>query len=144
MLEAIFLLAVNIYYEADVKDEFVCRVAIAQVVIQRSIQTKTNIKRVIFKRKQFSWTALAVDEFGQLKPDFIPPKNNQRWRDSLLAAKLAYYGELQMLVPGTDHFYADYIDPPYWWKDIKQGSVFKCGKHWFGTINKQHKRKVNV
>ena len=141
MLEAIFLLAVNIYYEADVKDDFVCRVQIAQVVIQRSIQTKTNIKRTIFKRKQFSWTALALDEFGQLKPTFIPPQDNQRWRDSLLAARLVYYGRLPILNPGTNHFYADYIKAPYWWKDIKQDSIFKCGKHWFGTMSK---RKINV
>lgn len=137
MIEAIFLLAVNIYYEADVKDDFVCRVAIAQVVIQRSTQTKQSIKRVIFKRKQFSWTHLALDEFGQLKPAFIPPERNQRWRDSVRAAYLVYYGQIENLHPGTDHFYADYIKPPYWWKDIKKESVFKCGKHWFGETTKK-------
>lgn len=144
MLEAIFLLALNIYHEADVKDEFVCRVQIAQVVIQRSTQTNTSIKQVIYKPKQFSWTIRGLDGAKTLQATHVPNFNSKRWKDSLRAAKQVYYGQAPNSMPGTDHFYADYIKPPYWWKDIKPESVFKCGKHWFGTTKKQYKRKSNV
>lgn len=142
MLEAIFLLAVNIYYEADVKDTLICREHIAQVVIQRSMQTRTKIKRVIFKKAQFSWTKHALDETGNLKPHWIPPTKSQRWRDSVLAAKQVYYRMSTTTYVQADHFYADYIKPPYWWKDIKPDSIFKCGKHWFGETTKKRKPYV--
>ena len=144
MLEAIFLLALNIYHEADVKDELVCRVAVAQVVLQRSTQTNTSIKQVIFKRKQFSWTIRGLDKNKTLQATHVPNFNSKRWKDSLQAAKQVYYSKTPINLNRPDHFYADYIDAPYWWKDIKPGSVFKCGKHWFGTINKQHKKKVTI
>lgn len=132
MTGAEFILALNLYWEGAT-EPVECKAQIALVTVRRSKERKLSIYKTIIEYKQFSWTNDALDDDGNIKPRYLKPANKLRWRESTVIAQDVLRGKY-IFGGGANHYYADYIQEPYWWSDIDPDSIFKCGKHIFGRI----------
>ena len=79
MIEAVLWLAINLYHEAR-SEPVEAQVAVVHVVMNRADWNPENVKTVIMKRKQFSWTsnrskmklAQGIISSGKLPDEMIP------------------------------------------------------------------------
>lgn len=112
------MLAICVYHEAQ-GEPLEGKIAVANVILTRARQRKQTIEHVIYAPKQFSWAN------GGKRP---PIRDYQALTECFEAVDMACRGEgLQ----GANHYFADYIEPPKWAKDMK--FLSKIGKHLFYT-----------
>ena len=79
MIEAILWLVINTYFESNI-EPLPAQIATVQVVMNRADWKPENVKAVIIKRKQFSWTddpskmklAQGIISSGKLPDEMIP------------------------------------------------------------------------
>ena len=87
--------------------------AIAFVIVNRAKQSHKSVCKVVYQRKQFSWTNNALDKDNHLLPQFRP-RNTSQWRLSKRIAELVLSGRIPDFTKGATHYYADYISKPAW------------------------------
>lgn len=109
MVESVFIvcLAWNIYFEANTESKL-GQLAVAEVTLRRTRQRPKGetVCHEVFDGRSYSWTVLVDD------PQVIDPKG---WSDVVEVAKAAMETRTNF-TKGADHYYADYIKPPWWAK----------------------------
>ncbi len=118
--EEIFWLAINAYHEAR-GESFAGMKAVCHVVLNRAKRREQTVKEVVLAPMQFSWhnggVFPAIKEYGSLCTAFKAAEEAlSEWQK----------GEC---LHGADHYFADYIKPPVWAKEMKK--VAEIGKHIF-------------
>jgi spore germination cell wall hydrolase CwlJ-like protein len=102
--------------------------AIAFVIQNRAAAQHKSVCKVVYQRKQFSWTNGALDKHNHLLPQYIP-KNNMQWRQAKLIAELVVTGAVRDFTGGATHYYAHYISKPVWAKGMVETG--RWGTHHF-------------
>lgn len=87
--------------------------AIALVIQNRAKERHKSICKVVYQRKQFSWTNNALDKNNHLLPQYVP-KNTKQWRLAKKIAELVVTGQVHDFTGGATYYYADYIRKPIW------------------------------
>lgn len=125
----LYCLAINIYHEARGEPK-AGQYAVAEVTLNRvkSKHYPNTICKVVHqkgwdkKRKRyvgaFSWTEL----------DYAINVNSKPWREAMIIAKQAYYGETKPRVKGALFYHANYVKPR--WARKKKVKA-RIGKHIF-------------
>jgi len=121
MTESVFWLAVNLYHEGRGEPEEGQR-AICHVVLNRAAKRGMSVKDVVLQPYQFSWH----------NGNKFPPIGE--YHALLNCLDIAEDIELDRQegidpVRGADHYFADYIEPPEWSKDMTE--ICKIGRHTF-------------
>lgn len=113
-------LSANIYFEAR-GESYKGKLAVKDVTLNRG----KNICKVVFARKQFSWTHQQrwskIEKFLLDKPTFRNPVEAKAWQESKRAAA---DGQV-ILPPAYKHYHALYVKPDW----TKPGKVI--GSHKF-------------
>jgi spore germination cell wall hydrolase CwlJ-like protein len=110
----------NIYYEAGVENK-TGKYAVAHVTVNRvkSGYWGNNICKVVYAKKQFSWT---------LKKK-LPTPNKDLWEESKTIAIKVLEGARVKGLDNSLYYHADYIKQPRW---VDPGSyVLTIGRHIF-------------
>ena len=119
-VESLYWLALCIYHEAR-GEPFDGQLAVAHVIMNRSQEHGVSVKEIITIPHQFSWV-------GDDIPDDVV--NHSAFIRCLCAAMMARDERLQgKSLEGANHYFADYISPPDWSKDMK--FIVKIGRHLF-------------
>lgn len=120
MNENVFWLAINIYHEAR-SEPIEGQVAVGHVVLNRAERRGKSAKEIILQPWQFSW---------HNDNKFPAIKEYQAMLVSFQAAEKVIEERLDgKTLSDADHYFADYIKPPSWAKDMRQ--VCKIGRHIF-------------
>jgi spore germination cell wall hydrolase CwlJ-like protein len=120
IVEALFCLAQNIYFEAR-SQPLIEQVAVAQVVMNRvrSPHYPNSVCDVVWERRQFSWT-----HDGKIDK----PRNPNAWLEANQIASLVLSPSFPDLVDGATHYHAHYVSPS-WASSLE--SVATIGTHKF-------------
>ena len=112
-------LSMNVFYEAGV-ESYIGKVSVANVTYNRLVAKKwgDSFCKVVYKKNQFSWTNKIVD---------IP--SGPLWRESKDAVIAFSKGVRVTKLEKSDHYHANYINPPKWTNNMKIKA--KIGKHIF-------------
>lgn len=113
----------NLYYEAT-SEGVPGMVAVAQVTIQRKDSGKfaDTLCKVVHQKSQFSWTSN--------KPKALINVNKEAYNNAReVAKKVLWENERISSINDSTYYYADYINQPYWAKNMKV--VSKIGHHIF-------------
>lgn len=110
----------NIYYEAGVENR-TGKYAVAHVTVNRlkSGYWGRNICKVVYAKKQFSWT---------LKKK-LPNPDKQVWEESKSIAIEVLKGARVKGLDNSLYYHADYIKQPYWVNPTEY--VLTIGRHLF-------------
>ena len=110
----------NIYYEAGVENR-AGKYAVAHVTVNRlkSGHWGRNICKVVYAKKQFSWT---------LKKK-LPTPDKQVWAESKSIAIEVLNGARVKGLDNSLYYHADYIKQPYWVNPTEY--VLTIGRHLF-------------
>jgi len=111
------------------------KVAVGWVIKNRMLDDRwpDTYKEVVLQRKQFScWNKKDVNYEKTVKST-IPSRNHtdSAWRECRLVAHGIIYDRLLDNTKGSNHYYADYIEKPYWAKNKKCEFKVKYGKQLF-------------
>jgi spore germination cell wall hydrolase CwlJ-like protein len=119
-------LAKNIYFEAKF-EPYIGKIAIANVTYNRLMQKKwgDDVCKIVYAKKQFSWTL-----FKKMRNE-IP--SGKHWVAAKHAAMMFTRGVRVTNLNTTDHYFADYIKPPKWSREMFKDA--KIGKHIFFTAS---------
>ena len=114
-------LALNVYHEGR-GESLAGQSAIAAVTMNRvrSELYPDSVCRVVWQRKQFSWTHIAARH--HVVTDF------DAWEQALVIARLFLDGAQISEVGTATHYHADTVEP-YWMADNEP--VGKVGNHYF-------------
>jgi len=111
------------------------KLAVACVVRNRLEDPRwpSTWKGVIFQKMQFSCMN-SLPRNGEIQLNFYllyfkPDRREMYWRECKLAAYGAIHDYYADITNGANHYYANYIDPPYWAGG--QTPVLEVGKHIF-------------
>jgi spore germination cell wall hydrolase CwlJ-like protein len=120
IVEALFCLAQNIYFEAR-SQPLIEQVAVAQVVMNRvrSPHYPNSVCDVVWERRQFSWTHDGKSD---------SPRNVSAWVEANQIASLVLSPGFPDLVDGATHYHAHYVSPS--WASALE-SVATIGTHKF-------------
>ena len=120
IVEALFCLAQNIYFEAR-SQPLIEQVAVAQVVMNRvrSPHYPNSVCDVVWERRQFSWTHDGKSD---------SPRNVSAWVEANQIASLVLSPGFPDLVDGATHYHAHYVSPS-WASSLE--SVATIGTHKF-------------
>lgn len=118
--EDLFWLSINAYHEARGESDEGIK-AVCHVVLNRCKKRKRSVKEVVLQPYQFSWAndgaRPAVKEYEALQ------------RCMELAMETCKEQQTGKTLANADHYFADYIAPPEWVKDMAM--ITKIGKHTF-------------
>lgn len=116
-------LARNIYWEA-MREPLIGQISVAHITYNRVLSKKwgDTFCEVIFEPKQFSWTNSA-------KLRVAVPKNKAQWKRAKNSAMLFTNGVRVTNLFDSEFYYAEYIKPPKWSKNMKREA--KIGQHIF-------------
>ena len=128
IVEALFCLAQNIYFEAR-SQPLIEQVAVAQVVMNRvrSPHYPNSVCDVVYHNKypgrlhlcQFSWWCDGLSDL---------PRDANAWLEANQVASLVLTPDFPDLVDGATHYHAHYVSPS-WASTLK--SVATIGTHKF-------------
>ena len=118
--EDLFWLAMNAYHEARGESDEGVK-AVCHVVLNRCKKRKRSVKEVVLQPYQFSWANDGARPAVREYDAFI--------RCMLLAERAAQEDAQGQTLSNADHYFADYITPPVWAKEMAK--VAKIGKHTF-------------
>lgn len=118
LAEAIFCLALNIYYEANV-EPIEGKYAVAHVTMNRVEHRlyPDNVCRVVYEPYQFSWT---------LTPQ--KPPTGPGWKEAKRIAKVVLKGWSPDVSKGATHYHNDTVNPKWAKQKYKVKTI---GKHTF-------------
>lgn len=113
----------NIYWET-LHEPLIGQLAVAQIVYNRVKSKKwgNTFCQVIFQKNQFSWTR--NKELVNAKP-----KNEVQWKRAQHSALLFSKGVRVIGLHDSEFYYAKYIKPPKWSKNMKKEA--QIGQHIF-------------
>jgi spore germination cell wall hydrolase CwlJ-like protein len=95
--------------------------AVHEVIYNRSIKRNKSMSDVCLQKWQFScWNGKDIDQ------NIIKAKKHPRWSKAM---KIVNTAEMTNYTHGADHYYADYIKPPYWEKSLTRTT--QIGRHIF-------------
>jgi len=95
--------------------------SVHEVVYNRSMKRNKSMSAVCLQAWQFScWNENDVDT------NIAKAQNHPRWHEAM---KIVDTAEMTNYTKGADHYYAEYIDEPYWAVDMTLTN--KVGKHLF-------------
>ena len=114
-----FYLSVCIYHEAR-GEPVEGQIAVGHVILNRVIKRKKSIKEVVLQPYQFSW---ANEGMPPIK-DYISFIECMNVADIVLEER-----KIGEYFYGSDHYFADNIDPPSWSKSMT--FIKKIGRHLF-------------
>lgn len=113
-------LAICIYHEARNQPEE-GRIAVGHVILNRVSKRGLSVKEVVLQPMQFSWAN------GGARP---PIKEYEALEESCVSAEKCLNERLEGKdLWGSNLYYADYIEEPYWAKKAK--FIKKIGNHIF-------------
>lgn len=98
--------------------------AVYEVIVTRAKKRNKTLAQVCLQRKQFSCWNGKADGRKSLEATIAKAKKHPRWQ-------IAYnvIGTKTNYTNGADHYFADYIEAPYWAKSMTK--TVKIGKHIF-------------
>jgi spore germination cell wall hydrolase CwlJ-like protein len=98
--------------------------AVYEVIKTRSKKRNKTLAQVCLQRKQFSCWNGKADGIKALEDTIAKAKKHPRWKiaENILGSNTNFTN-------GADHYYADYIDKPYWADSMTQTT--KIGRHIF-------------
>jgi spore germination cell wall hydrolase CwlJ-like protein len=116
--EALFCLALNIYYEANV-EPIEGKYAVAHVTLNRVAHKNypDKICQVVYEPYQFSWT------LEKQKPPTGPG-----WKEAKRVAKVVLNGWSPDVTKGATHYHNDTVNP-HWAPKLKK--IKQIGRHTF-------------
>lgn len=116
-------MAKNIYFESKF-EPYIGKIAIANVTYNRLMEGKwgNNVCKVVYKKKQFSWT---------IKQSYEKPRGKQ-WLASIDAVRAFSRGVRVVSLKHSNHYHADYIVKPEWAYNMHP--VAKIGPHIFYAV----------
>jgi spore germination cell wall hydrolase CwlJ-like protein len=128
-------IALAIYFESassnqPVDDQY----GIALVIRNRVQHSGMTPCDVVFANKQFSSLNDALDDDGNLKPEYRP--QGKAWTTSKAIAQRVLRGEMPDFTNGARYYYANYITPPAWIQGMK--FTGRHGKHLYWKRPKRH------
>lgn len=132
ILEAATLcLALNVFHEA--RGEFVPgQYAVALVTVNRAKGDPAKVCDVVFKPRQFSWTAgVKLTKKGwEIPSRLVNPTNDEpdAWARAWRIAQWTLAGRMPDLTDGADHYHANYVRPA--WR-MKMTRTATLGAHHF-------------
>jgi len=95
--------------------------AVHEVVYNRSMKRNKSMSAVCLQAWQFScWNENDVDS------NIAKAKKHPRWNKAM---KIVDTAQMSNFTNGADHYYAEYIDEPYWAEDMTL--TVKIGRHLF-------------
>jgi len=95
--------------------------SVHEVVYNRSMKRNKSMSAVCLQAWQFScWNENDVDT------NIAKAQNHPRWHEAM---KIVDTAEMTNYTKGADHYYAEYIDEPYWAASMSQTT--KVGRHIF-------------
>jgi len=95
--------------------------AVHEVIYNRSIKRNKSMSEVCLQKWQFScWNDKDIDQ------NIAKAKKHPRWNQAM---KIVNTAEMTNYTHGADHYYADYIKPPYWAKSMTRTT--QIGRHIF-------------
>jgi spore germination cell wall hydrolase CwlJ-like protein len=95
--------------------------AVHEVIYNRSIKRNKSMSDVCLQKWQFScWNNKDIDR------NIAKAKKHPRWNQAM---KIVNTSKMTNYTHGADHYYADYIKPPYWEKSMTR--TVKIGRHIF-------------
>jgi len=95
--------------------------SVHEVVYNRSMKRNKSMSAVCLQAWQFScWNENDVDT------NIAKAKKHPRWHEAM---KIVDTAEMTNYTKGADHYYAEYIDEPYWAAAMSQTT--KVGRHIF-------------
>lgn len=120
--QALLCLALNIFHESR-GETVLGQYAVAQVTMNRAGGDPDKVCKVVYRRKQFSWTHQKV---GKRKPERVDP---DAWKKAQIIAQVTLQGRMPLdMSGGATHYHATRVSP-YW---AKSKSVVKTiGRHVF-------------
>jgi len=128
-------IALAIYFESassnqPIDDQY----GVALVIRNRALHSGMTPCDVVFEPKQFSSLNDALDDDGNLKPEYRP--QGKAWTEAKAIAKRVLRGQMPDITNGARFYYANYITPPAW----AQGMKFtgRHGKHLYWKKQKKH------
>lgn len=143
MLELSFMcLALNTYMEAGVETHQ-GKLAVTHVVMNRVREQKSDICTEVFRNKQFSWANSIPRKYGyeHIVRSYTDKLSGNSWEASKKAAAEVLYGGHKDNTWGATHYYASYIDAPYWIHNMAY--VAHYGRHKFYRYQRrQHEHKT--
>jgi spore germination cell wall hydrolase CwlJ-like protein len=98
--------------------------AVYEVIKTRSKKRNKTLAQVCLQRKQFSCWNGKADGIKALEDTIAKAKKHPRWKiaENILGSNTNFTN-------GADHYYADYIDKPYWADSMTPTT--KIGRHIF-------------
>lgn len=113
------IIAATIILEAGGEYHVGALEAVYEVIMTRAKKRNKTPAQVCLQKWQFScWNGMVIED--QIKK----AKKHPRW---VIAENIL--GKTTNFTKGADHYYADYIDAPYWAASMTQ--TVKIGKHIF-------------
>ena len=95
--------------------------SVHEVVYNRSMKRNKSMSAVCLQAWQFScWNENDVDT------NIAKAKKHPRWNKAM---KIVDTAQMSNFTNGADHYYAEYIDEPYWAEDMTL--TVKIGRHLF-------------
>lgn len=100
--------------------------AVLNVIQNRADRRKMSLRGVVLQRWQFScFNAVTVRQSETIEDLVLDAKEMKGWRVALRIVQ----SNPADITNGSDHYYAEYIKPPYWAKEMKH--TVKIGRHIF-------------
>ncbi len=98
--------------------------AVYEVIKTRSKKRNKTLAQICLQRKQFSCWNGKADGIKALEDTIAKAKKHPRWKtaENILGSNTNFTN-------GADHYYADYIDKPYWADSMTPTT--KIGRHIF-------------
>ena len=111
-------LAENIYFEAR-SESHKGQIAVANTTINRVKDERypSSVCKVVYQPNQFSWT----------RKNDLTIEEPEAYQKAEIIAHKALAKQLPQVVGTADHYYAEWIAPPKWTKDMKY--IGKVGQH---------------
>lgn len=127
-MTSVMCVALAIYFESassnqPIDDQY----SIAFVVVNRAHDSGMKPCDVVFEPKQFSSLNHALDDLGNLKPEYRP--QGKAWRTAKNIASTVLRGDMPDITNGARFYYANYIRPPAW--SLGMRYTGRHGKHFY-------------
>lgn len=121
----------NIYWES-LREPLIGQIAVATITHNRVKSKKwgNTFCKVVFEPKQFSWT-------NDKQIVNRTPKNKKQWERAKYSALLFSKGVRVPNLKDSEFYYAEYIDPPKWSKNMKKEA--HIGRHIFFSNKRKEK-----
>jgi N-acetylmuramoyl-L-alanine amidase len=140
-MTSVMCVALAIYFESassnqPIDDQY----SVALVVRNRAHDTGMKPCDVVFEPKQFSSLNNALDNYGNLKPEFRP--HGKAWRKAKNIARSVLRGDMPDITNGARFYYANYIRPPAWSRGMKFTGMH--GKHIYWRRKKKNLQTIGI